>query len=56
LLEQVNAATSALYRQLAQEVIADPNVDLVWRQAIANRLHQANYQLGQKTVSKGDSY
>ncbi|WP_448598505.1 hypothetical protein, partial [Thermoleptolyngbya sp.] len=56
LLEQVNAATSALYRQLAQDVIADPNVDLVWRQAIANRLHQANYQLGQKTVSKGDSY
>lgn len=56
LLEQVNAATSAVYRQLAQEVIADPNVDMVWRQAIANRLHQANHQLGQKTVSKGDSY
>lgn len=33
LLEHVNAATSAVYRELAQDVLADTSIDLVWRQA-----------------------
>jgi hypothetical protein len=56
LLEQVNAATSALYRQLAQEILADPEVSLIWRQAIADRLNHANHLLEMKTVTGNDSY
>lgn len=56
LLEHVNAATSAVYRQLAQDLIADPDIDLVWRQAIANRLNHANHLLEMQTVGKNDSY
>lgn len=56
MLEHVNAATSALYRQMAQEMLADPEVSLVWRQAIADRLNQANQFLGMLTVSNDDSY
>ena len=56
LLEQVNAATSAVYRQLAQEVLADPEVELVWRQAIANRLNHANHLLEMQTANENDSY
>ena len=56
LLEQVNAATSAVYRQLAQEVLADPEVELVWRQAIANRLNHANHLLEMQTANDNDSY
>jgi uncharacterized membrane protein len=56
LLEHVDVATSAFYRQLAQEVLADPEVSLVWRQAIAERLNRANYLLGMQTVSDDDSY
>lgn len=56
LLEHVNAVTSALYRQLAQEILADPKVSLVWRQAIADRLNRANHQLEMKTVNANDSY
>jgi hypothetical protein len=56
LLEQVNAATSAVYRQLAQEVLADPEVELVWRQAIADRLNHANHLLEMQTANENDSY
>ncbi len=56
LLEHVNAVTSALYRQLAQEILADPEVSLVWRQAIADRLNHANHLLEMKTVNANDSY
>lgn len=56
LLEHVNTATSALYRQMAQEILADPDVDLVWRQAISHRLSDANLELERQTVGKEDSY
>jgi hypothetical protein len=56
LLESVDAATSAIYRQLAQEVLANPDVTLVWRMAIANRLNRANHLLGMQTVTDNDSY
>lgn len=54
LLEQVDVATSALYREMAQEVLADPQVSLFWRQAIADRLNKANNLLGMKTVGTDD--
>lgn len=56
LLEQGDIVKSAVYRQLAQEVLADPQVSLSWRQAIADRLYQANHLLAMVTVGKDDSY
>jgi hypothetical protein len=56
LLEQVDVAKSAFYRQSAQEVLADPNVSLTWRQAIANRLNHANHLLELRTARDNDSY
>jgi hypothetical protein len=56
LLEQVDLVTSATYRQLAQEVLADRNVSLSLQQAIADRLNQANRQLSVQTTDGNDSY
>jgi hypothetical protein len=56
LLEQVDIVTSASYRQLAQDILADPSVSLSWRQAISDRLNQANYLLTLLTVGQDDSY
>jgi hypothetical protein len=56
MLDQVDIARSAFYRELAQEVLADPNISLSWRQAIADRLNQANNLLGMVTVINDDSY
>ena len=56
LLERVDIAMSASYRQQAQEVLADPEVSLTWRQAIADRLYQANHLLALLTVGTDDSY
>ena len=55
-LDCVDIATSAFYRQQAQEALADPDVRLVWRQAIANRLNRANHRLEMLTVGDNDSY
>jgi len=57
LLESVDVASSAFYRQLAQDVLADSRVSLSWRQAISDRLIQANHLLGMQSVDgKDDSY
>ena len=56
LLEQVDVAISVLYRQLAQDVLANSEVSLSWRQAIADRLNQANHMLEMVTVDDNDSY
>lgn len=55
-LERVDVAKSAFYRQLAQEILADTQVSLSWRQAIADRLNQANHLLAMVTVGGDDSY
>jgi hypothetical protein len=56
LLEQVGVAKSALYRQLAQDVLADNNIKLSVRIAIAERLNHANHLLELGTVGGNDSY
>ena len=56
LLEQVDVTTGAFYRQLAQEVLADLDISLSWRQAIADRLNRANHLLERRTVDNDDSY
>lgn len=55
-IDEVDSATSALYRQHAQEVLAEPEISLARRLVIAKRLMQANQLLGMKTVDQGDSY
>ncbi len=55
-IDEVDVATSALYRQRAQEVLAQADVSLGRKQVIARRLMQANQFLGMKTTSDGDSY
>lgn len=56
LLEQADAISCATLRESAQEVLADPDISLTWRQAIADRLNQANHQLEMRTVGNNDSY
>jgi hypothetical protein len=58
-LEQIdagNSVESASYREEAQEVLADDNVSLKWRKAIADRLNQANHDLALHTAGSEDSY
>ncbi len=55
-LDQVDLTTSAEYREMAQDVLADSEVARDVREAIADRLNQANQQLINTTVSKTDSY
>jgi hypothetical protein len=52
----IDTDVSALVRQLAQGVLANPSISLQWRQAIADRLHQANRYLQLKTLEDCDSY
>lgn len=57
LLERVDTTTSATYRELAQEALADTDISLNWRDAIADRLNEANQLLGIQTAGgKDDSY
>jgi hypothetical protein len=56
LLEQIDSSSSAVYREMAQSILADAGVSFGWRQAIADRLNQANQQLAQQTVDVNDSY
>ena len=56
LLEQVDKVSSARYREMAQAVLADHEVSLQWREAIAERLNQANRKLGMQTAGDNDSY
>ncbi|WP_404785612.1 hypothetical protein [Altericista sp. CCNU0014] len=55
-LEQVDSTTGAYYRQMAQDALADTDLSLTWRQAIANRLNQANHRLEMRTATANDSY
>ncbi len=55
-LESADTATCAEYRQDALEVLADPDVALKERQAIADRLNQANHRLELRTVVTDESY
>lgn len=56
LLERVNITQSAVYRQQALDLIADPAVSLKWRRAIADRLNMANHLLTLTSHCTEDSY
>lgn len=55
-LEQDDLTQSAQYREQAQEVIGDLEINLTWRQAIADRLNEANRLLGLLAADPEDSY
>jgi hypothetical protein len=55
-IDRVDATTSAMYRQSAQEILADPNISLDWRKAISDRLNQANHELTVHSIVDDDSY
>jgi hypothetical protein len=56
LLEEADVAHGAMYREVAQEVLADEEVSINLRDAIADRLHQANHVLTIKAHTDDDSY
>jgi hypothetical protein len=53
-LDEVSKVESARCRQLALDVLADKAISLKWRQAIADRLNQADILLGMRVVGKND--
>lgn len=55
-LDRSNIAQSASYRQQAIELLADPEVSMQWRQAIAERLNYANHLLALTNTGTEDSY
>ncbi len=55
-IEQMDTTAGAQCREKAQQVLANPGISLNWRDAIAERLHEANHTLANKTVTDGDSY
>ncbi|MEG3435758.1 hypothetical protein V0288_01380 [Pannus brasiliensis CCIBt3594] len=55
-LDRASPETGAEIRQQAQEVLAEPTIDLPLREAIADSLGEANQLLTLKTATKDDSY
>lgn len=53
---QMDVSAGAQCREKAQQVLANPKISLNWRDAIAERLHEANHILAIKTVTGDDSY
>ena len=55
-IDMMDALRGAQCREQAQQVLANPKISLNWRDAIAERLHEANHTLAIKTVTGDDSY
>jgi hypothetical protein len=55
-LDRLDVTTSAITRELAQDILANPDVSLAMRQAIADRLYRANNRLGMQSTADEDSY
>ena len=55
-LEEGDPVISAIYRQRAQDILANTNIAMTIRTAIADLLMQANQELTFKTVGTEDSY
>ncbi|HCF29482.1 MAG TPA: hypothetical protein DEV81_20280 [Cyanobacteria bacterium UBA11049] len=55
-LDRLDVTTSAVIRELAQDILANPEVSVAMRQAIADRLHRANNRLGMQSTADEDSY
>lgn len=55
-LDEMDIISGAQCREMANQVIADPNIKLSLRQAIANRLNLADRLMEVQTVKGDDSY
>jgi hypothetical protein len=55
-IDRVDPTTSAIYRQSAQEILANPEISLEWRKAISDRLNQVNHELTVHAHVDDDSY
>ena len=55
-IDKMDLTASAQCRERAQQVLANTKISLNWRDAIAERLHEANHTLAIKTVTGDDSY
>ena len=55
-IDKMELSESARCREMAQQVLANTSISLNWRDAIAERLHEANHLLAVKTVTGDDSY
>jgi hypothetical protein len=44
-VDRVDVTQSAVFREAAIDVLADPKVSQDWREAIADRLNEANLEL-----------
>ncbi len=55
-LDSSDPVERAVCREKAQEIIGSPEVDLEQREAIADRLIEANQELIAKNVGKEESY
>jgi hypothetical protein len=55
-LDSDDPVTRAECREQAQEIIASTEIELKDREAIADRLLEANQELTAKNVVQGDSY
>ncbi|MEM9150492.1 MAG: hypothetical protein AAGB19_08570 [Cyanobacteria bacterium P01_F01_bin.3] len=55
-IDKMDLTQSAKCREQAQQVLANTSISLNWRDAIAERLHEANHTLAIKTVTGDDSY
>lgn len=55
-LEHGDIALSALFRQAAQDILADSTVGLAWKTVIADRLNRANQRLSRTTTLEDSSY
>ena len=55
-IDQMDTSAEAQCRANAQAVLANPKISLNWRDAIAERLHEANHILAIKNVTGDDSY
>ncbi len=55
-LDSPDPVTRAVSREKAQDLIGSPEVDLEQREAIADRLMEANQALATQNVGKEDSY
>jgi hypothetical protein len=55
-IDTMDTVQGAQCREKAQQVLANPKISLNWRDAIAERLHEANHTLAIKTVTGDDSY
>lgn len=55
-IDQVDQVTSSLHRQMVQEILATPELDLILRIEVADLINQKNRFLAGENIDYNDSY